>query len=183
MPPQKRKRRTCRTGPHDTSVSCRSMTCYACGGDDRVFETCNTPNCNNMVCVDGCEKPCKPDTAENTWKCQQHGGTNEVTYCGNKTIDIRVLLFRGSPFGGGLFKQAANMISRGYANGTFNVREFVFCGESALQGALKDLKYRDGTRRWIIAGVDAYGTGDVWVGRWSLLADLVRSLLFGRDDM
>ena len=139
-----------------------SMTCCVCGRGDRMFESCNARGCYNLVCVDECAHPCRPNVRENTWTCAKHGGDGGVVYNANLEVDIRVLTSPGFP-SADIFTYAAGLVSYGYRAGQFRVTEQTVFDASSLETALCEPAWRRGATHLAIAGLDVDELYQVWV--------------------
>src|SRR4051812_19616843 len=108
-----------------------TMYCV-CGCGDRQFETCNTPGCYNIICVADCNSPCLLGIPEGAWICAMHGGNGHIVYNANVEVDVWVLPFCGSSFGGSIFTNAVKLAFHGYRQGQVKLCEQPFYDISSL---------------------------------------------------
>jgi hypothetical protein len=151
------------------------ISCSVCGASNRIFETCNTPLCSNMICVSGDGRVCAPD--EDTWSCQAHGGAHPTQFDANIDVDIQALFLDEQAFSPIPFEPLVDMAFSGYRAGQIIGHHHTFRDMNSLRACAHNIftQWRPSARRWLVIGTHATPEGHFWTGwkrngdPWSLL--------------
>ncbi|RUS20611.1 hypothetical protein BC937DRAFT_94816 [Endogone sp. FLAS-F59071] len=166
------------SSPH-SMANYQSSTCCICGGDDRIFEQCNTPGCHNIVCVDKCRRPCQPNIPVDTWTCAIHSGDGTVTYNANACVDILVLTHEKAAFRS-LILSAARLAFHGYRLPQVALRQDTISDRISLINAL-DAGWRPHTSKWVFVEAEIKEDYSVWLNNSYDLYGFVRRILLNSN--